>query len=35
MDERRNLKLGYVLFGIFLVLFALTFLVAFAYLALD
>jgi hypothetical protein len=35
MDERRNLTLGLVLFGAFLLLFALAFLVAFAYLALD
>ena len=33
--ERRNLNFGVVLFAIFLLLFGLTFLAAFAYLALD
>ena len=33
--ERRNLKLGITLFVIFLILFGLTFVIAFVYLALD
>jgi hypothetical protein len=33
--ERSNLKLGLVLFGVFLALLALTVVVAFVYLALD
>ena len=33
--ERRNLTLGLALFGVFLLLFALVVLVAFAYLALG
>jgi hypothetical protein len=33
--ERQNLRLGFALFGLFLVLAGLVVLVAFAYLALD
>jgi hypothetical protein len=33
--ERRNLKLGWALFGLFLLLFAGTFLIALVYLQLD
>jgi hypothetical protein len=32
---RRNVRLGWLLFGVFLLLFAGTFVVAFIYLALD
>ena len=33
--ERRNLKLGWAIFGLFLLLFAGTFVVALVYLQLD
>jgi hypothetical protein len=33
--ERENLRLGLMLFGLFVILFALTAVVAFLYLALD
>jgi hypothetical protein len=33
--ERRNLKLGWAIFGLFLLLFAGTFLIALVYLQLD